>query len=196
MRNKTEHPCTHQAVLQIHGIPFCGAHAREQKAYFAMGELTQEGQDLGNEPLAAARRLRGKGEAMHEDQRVSDMVNGVLSRQATARAERTGEPFGYALEVVLKTEAGRQLVELRGGPHRDEKADRWQEELAPERSRERKRARREAQQEESNKVLKEAAWQLFVREEMRELELRKDGQLAGALNRMRGASPIALPAAL
>lgn len=29
-----------------------GACAREQEAYFAMGELTQEEQDLDNEPLA------------------------------------------------------------------------------------------------------------------------------------------------
>jgi DNA-binding response OmpR family regulator len=46
--------------------------------------------------LAAARRLgRNLGrqrEAMHGDQRVSDMVNRDLSRQASIRAKQTGSP--------------------------------------------------------------------------------------------------------
>jgi DNA-binding NarL/FixJ family response regulator len=46
--------------------------------------------------LAAARRLgRNPGrqrEAMHEDQRVSDMVNRDLSRQESIRAKQTGSP--------------------------------------------------------------------------------------------------------
>lgn len=150
------------------------------------------------EILAGARRLGGKGEAtqvMPEDQRVSGMVERVLFRQATARAGRTGETFGDALDAVLKTRAGGQLVELRGGTHRDERADRWQKGLAPKRAEERDRDRREArlgahreEREEGDRVLQEAAWRGFVREEMRELELRKDGQLAGALNRMRGGA--------
>ncbi len=94
VRSKTEQPCTHQAVVKIHGMPFCGPCARDQEAYFAMGELTQE-----------------------------------------ARGER-----------------------------------------------------RRAPQEESNRTLQEAMWQLFVQEEMRGLELRKEGQREGTLNRMRGAT--------
>ena len=39
VRSKTEHPCTHQAVVKIHGMPFCGSCAREQEAYFAIGEI-------------------------------------------------------------------------------------------------------------------------------------------------------------
>jgi hypothetical protein len=54
---------------------------------------------------------------MHENQRVADMVNEVLVRQAKARVEGTGEPFEVALEAVLGTEAGRQLRKLRDGPH-------------------------------------------------------------------------------
>jgi len=42
VRSKTEHPCIHQAVVEIHSIPFCKACAHEQEAYFAMGELTRE----------------------------------------------------------------------------------------------------------------------------------------------------------
>lgn len=40
--------------MEIYGIPFCGACAREQEAYFAIGELTREAQNLGNEPLVGA----------------------------------------------------------------------------------------------------------------------------------------------
>jgi predicted Fe-S protein YdhL (DUF1289 family) len=42
VRSKTESPCPHLAVVEIRGIAFCGACAREQETYFAIGELTQE----------------------------------------------------------------------------------------------------------------------------------------------------------
>jgi hypothetical protein len=56
VRSKTESPCLHRAVVEIRGIPFCGACAREQEAYFAIGELTheEEAQGLGSKPLAEA----------------------------------------------------------------------------------------------------------------------------------------------
>lgn len=54
VRSNTEHPCENRAVVEIYGIPFCGACAREQEAYFAIGELTREAQNLGNEPLVGA----------------------------------------------------------------------------------------------------------------------------------------------
>jgi hypothetical protein len=39
--------------MEIRGIPFCDACAREQEAYFAIGELTrEEWQGLRNEPLS------------------------------------------------------------------------------------------------------------------------------------------------
>jgi hypothetical protein len=55
---------------------------------------------------------------MQNNQRVADMAVEVLARQAGARAKRTGEPFEEALKIVNETEAGRQLRELRDGPHR------------------------------------------------------------------------------
>ena len=67
---------------------------------------------------------------MQKDQRVADMAIEVLERQAEACAQRTGEAFNEALKAVLETEAGRQLEELRDGPHRDETAKRWQDDLA------------------------------------------------------------------
>jgi predicted Fe-S protein YdhL (DUF1289 family) len=55
VRSKTDSPCLHQAVVEIRGIPFCEACAREQEAYFAIGELTQEeAQGFGSKPLAEA----------------------------------------------------------------------------------------------------------------------------------------------
>jgi hypothetical protein len=52
VRSKTESPCLHRAVVEIQGIPFCEACAREQEAYFAIGELTwEETQGLRSEPL-------------------------------------------------------------------------------------------------------------------------------------------------
>jgi hypothetical protein len=41
--------------VEIRGIPFCEACAREQEVYFAIGELTQEGvQGFGSKPLVEA----------------------------------------------------------------------------------------------------------------------------------------------
>ena len=74
---------------------------------------------------------------MDKEQTVSDMANEVLARQAEARADRTGEPLEEALEAVLKTEAGSQLLDLRDGTHRAERADEWQEGIAWERAQER-----------------------------------------------------------
>jgi hypothetical protein len=40
------------------GIPFCGACAREQEAYFAIGELTRETRGQRRNPLAEALKRR------------------------------------------------------------------------------------------------------------------------------------------
>ena len=75
--------------------------------------------------------------AVRKKQKVANMADEVLARQARVRAKRTGEPFDEALKAVLETEAGQQLGELREGPHGHEKAHQWQEELAWERAKER-----------------------------------------------------------
>ena len=55
VRSKTESPCLHRAAVEIRGIPFCESCAREQEAYFAIGELTQEeAQGFRSKPLAEA----------------------------------------------------------------------------------------------------------------------------------------------
>lgn len=78
---------------------------------------------------------------MRKKQRVADMADEVLARQAVTRAVRTGERFKTAFEAVLETEAGRRLGKLRSGAHRDERAQEWQEGLVRERTEERQRRR-------------------------------------------------------
>lgn len=41
VRSGTVHPCQRPAVVRIRGVPFCEQCAREQEAYFAIGELTE-----------------------------------------------------------------------------------------------------------------------------------------------------------
>jgi hypothetical protein len=74
---------------------------------------------------------------MREDQSVAEMANEVLLRQAKARAGRRGEPIEEAMEAVLSTEAGKQLMELRDGPHAEEGLEETQVATARERAKER-----------------------------------------------------------
>ena len=116
------------------------------------------------------------------------MVDKVLERQAKVRAAWTRASFEEALEFVLGTEAGRQLRELGSGPHRNESAAQWQDDLARKRAEERRLAR---QQERREAQL--VAWKSFMEAELRELELRKDGQLARLLGEpLPGEAPEAL----
>ena len=70
---------------------------------------------------------------MRAEQTVSEMAQEVLWRQARALAKRTAEPLVEALEAVVETPAGRQLEELRSGPHQEEEARYWQANLLFER---------------------------------------------------------------
>ncbi len=70
---------------------------------------------------------------MRAEQTVNEMAQVVLSRQARALAQRSEEPLLEALEAVVETPAGRQLEELRSGPHQDEEARYWQANLLFER---------------------------------------------------------------
>ena len=133
---------------------------------------------------------------MQQNQSVSEMATKVLARQAGARARRTGESLEEALRAVLQTEAGRRLGRLRDGVHRDERADEWQPNLPQERAEERRQEkleeRRRLKAEERIRARK-AAWESFMRKERRELELRKEGQLAKLLGEALAGEP---PAAL
>ena len=67
VRSRTESPCPNPAVAEVRGVAFCGPCAREQEAYFAIGELVAREEALGfrGKPLAEAlkrlRRERGAG---------------------------------------------------------------------------------------------------------------------------------------
>ncbi len=57
MRSSTDSPCPRTAEVEILGVALCGACAREQEAYFAIGELTddeEESRDLRSGPLVEA----------------------------------------------------------------------------------------------------------------------------------------------
>ena len=133
---------------------------------------------------------------MQQNQSVSEMATEVLARQAGARARRTGESLEVALGAVLQTEAGGRLGRLRNGVHRDEGAEQWQSSLSRERAEERRQARLEERRrlrEEERSRARKAAWESFMRRERRELELRKDGQLAELLGEaLAGETPEAL----
>ena len=74
---------------------------------------------------------------MHDDRSVAEMANEVLMRQAKVRADRSGEPIEEAMEAVLNTEAGKQLRELRDGPHGEESVEEAQVGVARDRAQER-----------------------------------------------------------
>jgi hypothetical protein len=138
------------------------------------------GEHLGSERGISSEKRK----ARQRNQSVADMTVDLLARQAGDRAKRTGEPFEEALKSVLETEAGRQLGELRDGPHRDEKTNLCQEDLVQQRAREQAEEKSRAQQ---------AAWERFMHAELRELELRKGGQLARLLGEpLPGEPPAAL----
>ena len=41
VRSETNDPCLRPAVVEVRGVPFCEPCAREQEAYFTIGELTE-----------------------------------------------------------------------------------------------------------------------------------------------------------
>jgi hypothetical protein len=121
---------------------------------------------------------------MQRNQRVADMAREVLVCQAGAHAKSTGEPLEDALNAVLKTEAGGQLRELRDGPRRDKLAALWQEDLALQRQKEREEKRWQRQ--------RATIWEQFIQVELRELKLRKEGQLARLLGKPLPGEPPAV----
>ena len=63
---------------------------------------------------------------MQQDQTVSQMAQEALTRQVRALAQRSRHSLEDARQVVVDTEAGRQLRDLAQGEHRHEKAKQWQ----------------------------------------------------------------------
>ena len=59
VRSDTESPCPHPAVAEIRGVAFCGPCAREQEAYFAIGEIVARG-PRGRALAEALKRARAE----------------------------------------------------------------------------------------------------------------------------------------
>ena len=74
---------------------------------------------------------------VREDQGLAELANEVLMRQAKVRADQSGEPIEEAMKAVQNTEAGKQLSELRDGPHGEESVEQAQVGVARERAQER-----------------------------------------------------------
>jgi len=70
---------------------------------------------------------------MRPEQTMAEMAEEVLSRQARAQAQRTGQSRAEAREAVIQTPAGRQLEGLRSGVHRHKEVRYWQANLLFER---------------------------------------------------------------
>jgi hypothetical protein len=61
VRIYTESPCPRSAEVEILGVAFCGPCARQQEAYFAIGEHThEEARNLRSKPLADVEARKGR----------------------------------------------------------------------------------------------------------------------------------------
>lgn len=89
VRIKTDTPCPYSAVLKIRGVPFCEWCAREQAAYFAIGDLTQV------QRMEAVRGQPGfcclASELLVE---MSDRARWKLVGRIIKAVKREGRPFG------------------------------------------------------------------------------------------------------
>jgi hypothetical protein len=78
VRLYTQSPCPRSAEVEILGVAFCGPCARQQKAYFAIGELTHEdGRDLRSKPLAEVLERKRRERAGRTDGIATAMPHGL-----------------------------------------------------------------------------------------------------------------------
>jgi hypothetical protein len=78
VRSKTESPCPRSAEVEIMGVAFCGPCARQQEAYFAIGELTHdEARDLHSKPLGEVLERKRRKRAGSTDGIAAAMPHGL-----------------------------------------------------------------------------------------------------------------------
>ena len=78
VRINTQSPCPRRAEMEILGVAFCGPCAREQEAYFAIGELTNdEARDLHSKPLAEVLEKKRRERAESTDGIAAEMHHGL-----------------------------------------------------------------------------------------------------------------------
>ena len=73
VRSGTVRPCRRPAMVRIRGVPFCEQCAREQEAYFAIGELTEASEGF-------------------RDERLVELLDRMRHRTTWRRGVRAGEP--------------------------------------------------------------------------------------------------------
>jgi predicted Fe-S protein YdhL (DUF1289 family) len=79
VRSKTESPCFRSAEVEILGVAFCGRCAREQEAYFAIGELTDEEEThvLRGTALAEALKMMRRERAGEKETMAAELHHGL-----------------------------------------------------------------------------------------------------------------------
>jgi hypothetical protein len=84
VRFYTQSPCPRSAEVEILGVAFCGPCAREQEAYFAIGELThEEARDLYSKTLAEVLERKRQERAGSTDGIVATMPDGLSGEGET-----------------------------------------------------------------------------------------------------------------
>ncbi len=90
VRSKTDSPCPHIAVVEIQGLTFCEPCVREQEAYFAIGELTQETQGLRSKQLTEALGRMRRERAGGRGGIVAEMHRGLSGKETERLALAKG----------------------------------------------------------------------------------------------------------
>jgi hypothetical protein len=77
VRIHAESPCPRRAEVEILGVAFCGPCARQQRAYFAIGELThQEARDLHSKTLAEVLERKQRAHTGSKEGIAAEMPHG------------------------------------------------------------------------------------------------------------------------
>jgi hypothetical protein len=79
VRSNTESPCLHRAMVVILGVGFCAPCARQQEAYFTIGEIMhEEEQGLRSEPLAAVLKMMRRERAGVKETMAVELHHGLV----------------------------------------------------------------------------------------------------------------------
>ncbi len=116
VRSGTDRPCTRSAAVKIWGVSFCEPCAREQEAYFAVGELTETSRCLHDDSLVQmlnrTQSIRRGGIPLHPSPKGRDDKSKVgnhrcvsqgtqLASKEEARVGSRGEAEAQAVRRLL-----------------------------------------------------------------------------------------------
>jgi hypothetical protein len=104
VRSMTESPCPRRAEVEILGIPFRGPCARQQEAYFSIGELTGGKHSLRSKPLA---------EAFNRMRRERELTGGIIASkrdrgvidESVEETESRSRPLGFDVSTFSAAES-------------------------------------------------------------------------------------------